>query len=55
MKTFIITTEIEVTIEAESLEAAEDMFFDTIITFQDEQGDEMEWKLIHSQIEETKN
>jgi hypothetical protein len=55
MKTFIVTTEIKVTIKAESLEAAEDMFLDTTISFQDEQGEEMEWDLIDSQIEETKN
>lgn len=55
MKTFIVTTEIKVTIKAESLEAAEDMFLDTTISFQDEQGEEMEWELIDSQIKETKN
>lgn len=54
MNTFIVTTEIKVTIKAESLEAAEDMFLDTTISFQDEQGEEMEWELIDSQIEEVK-
>lgn len=54
MKTFIVTTEIKVTIEAESLEAAEDMFLDTTISFQDAQSEEMEWELIDSQIEEIK-
>lgn len=55
MKTFIVTTEIKVTIEADSLETAEDIFLDTTISFRDIENNQMEWELIDSQIEEVKN
>lgn len=55
MKTFVIRTKIKVDIEAESLEAAEDIFHNASVSFQSEQGDEMQWEIIDSQIEEVKN
>jgi|688.fasta_scaffold1393164_2 hypothetical protein len=51
MKTFIVRTKIKITIEAESLEEAEDTFFNTAISVQNEQGAELQWELIDSQIE----
>ena len=52
MKTFIVTTEIKVTIEAESLEAAEEKYFDANIGILDGDGQEMDWTIIDSQIDE---
>lgn len=52
MKTFIVTTEIKITIEAESLEAAEDKYFDANIGILDGDGQEMDWTVIDSQIDE---
>lgn len=54
MKTFVIRTKIKVNIEAESLEEAEDIFHNASVSFQSEQGDEMQWEIIDSQIEEVK-
>ena len=52
MKTFIVTTEISITIEAESLEAAEEKYFDANIDILDGDGQEMDWTIIDSQIDE---
>jgi|GEM_PF-1608314 hypothetical protein len=51
-KTFNVRTKIKVNIEAESLQEAEDMFFNASISFQNKQGKELQWELMDSQIEE---
>lgn len=51
-KTFNVRTKIKVNIEAESLQEAEDMFFNVSISFQNKQGKELQWELMDSQIEE---
>ena len=52
MKTFIITTTINIEIKAEDQEAAEAKFFDATINFKDPEGEELDWTFIDQDIQE---